>query len=362
MAGTFVFRVSRMALAAVTVAALATVGVRASADAASFARAVPRGPATPRAGIVPPRNPPKNIPPVPNFYAYCAVGALDDTAPCNSKVLQAIDRARGTEPVGPLRFSLVKFLKLSVVDQLFTIANLERVSRGEPPMAALTVQMDKVAQAGADSDNDPSWSDRPLSGGAQVLAWGSNWAGGSESALGADDGWMYDDGYGGHNGGCMSPAAAGCWGHRDNILRQWRGDLTGCSAADSQLVMGAAYARSAKWATSFAEIFVAACGQKPSGEVYTWTQAQAAIGLGSPRAVSAAVSAGNKGCSPSAPTTRPRARRGQRLTSKVTRAGLLWPFPRVLRLYWRMTMSFRFGLPPALFPDSRPLAQRKSSR
>ena len=279
MAGTFVFRVSRMALAAVTLAALATVSVRASAGAASFARAVPRGRVTPTAGIVPPRNPPKNIPPDPDFYASCAVGTLDDTAPCNAKVLEAIDRARGTEPVGPLRFNLAKFLKLSVPDQLFTIADLERVSRGEPPMAALTVQMDKAAQAGADSGNDPSWSATPLSGGAQVVAWGSNWAGGSESALGADDGWMYDDGYGGHNGGCPSPAARGCWGHRDNVLRQWRGDLSGCRAADSRLVMGAAYARSSKWATSFAEIFVAACGHEPSGEVYTWTEAQAAIGL-----------------------------------------------------------------------------------
>lgn len=279
MAGTFVFRVSRMALAVVTVVTLAAVGRSASAGAASFARAVPRGRATSGAGIVPPRNPPKNIPPEPNFYAYCTPGALDDTAPCNSKVLEAIDRARRTEPVGPLRFSLAKFLKLSVVDQLFTIADLERVSRGEPPMTALTLQMDKAAQAGAAADNDPTWSDRPLSGGAQVLAWGSNWAGGSESALGADDGWMYDDGFGGHNGNCTSPKAAGCWGHRDNVLGQWQGDLTGCSPADSQLVMGTAYAKSSRWATSFAEIFVAACGPQPSGEVYTWTEAQAAIGL-----------------------------------------------------------------------------------
>jgi hypothetical protein len=278
MLGTSASRIGRVALSAVAIAALAAMG-GAPAGAAGFAKSVPRDQAMPRAGIVPPRNPPRNIRPDPNFYAYCAVGALDNTTACNAKALQAVDRARSTEPVGPLRFGLGKFLKLSVADQLFAIADLERVSRGEPPIAALTNQLDKAAQAGARSDDDPSWTERPLSGGAEVRAWGSNWAGGSESALGADDGWMYDDGYGGHNGGCTSPAAAGCWGHRDNILRQWRGDLTGCSAADSQLVMGAAYVRSSKWATSFAEIFVAACGPKPTGEVYTWPEAQAAIGL-----------------------------------------------------------------------------------
>jgi hypothetical protein len=279
MVATVVRRAGAMTLGVAALVAVATLGRPALAGGALNRGAVVNGRAAPSAGIVPPRNPPKNLPPDPNFYSSCAVGALDDTPACNSKVLQAIDRARGTEPVGPLRFDLAKFLKLSVSDQLFVIADLERVSRGEPPMTALTAQLDKAARAGAESDNDPSWSATPLSGGTHVLAWGSNWAGGSESALGADDGWMYDDGFGGHNGNCTSPKAAGCWGHRDNVLGQWQGDLTGCSPADSQLVMGTAYAKSSRWATSFAEIFVAACGPQPSGEVYTWTEAQAAIGL-----------------------------------------------------------------------------------
>ena len=252
------------------------------AGAAGRASDGPHSRALPQAGIVPPRNPPRNIPPAPNFYAYCAVGALDNTAACNAKVLLAIDGARRTEPLGPLRFSLAKFLKLSVAEQLFTIADLERVSRGEPPMTALTIQLDASAQAGANTGNDPYLSARTLSGGAEILAWGSNWAGGSESALGSDDGWMYDDGYGSHNGGCTSPKASDCWGHRDNILRPWSSDLTGCTAASSQLVMGAAYARSSRWNTSFAEIFAVACGRRPTGEVYTWREAQAAIGIASP--------------------------------------------------------------------------------
>ncbi len=284
MRGTLVSRVSRAAMFVAALVTIAVAGGRAEAAAglaggASRTWALPHVLAMARTGIVPPRNPPKNLPPAPNFYAYCAVGGLDDTAACNSKALQAIDRARATEPIGPLRFTLARFLRLSVADQLFAIADLERVSRGEPPIAALTIQLDKAAQAGADDGGDPSLSARTLSGGAEIRAWGSNWAGGSESALGSDDSWMYDDGFGSHNGDCTAPKARQCWGHRDNVLGAWRSDLTGCPSADSQVVMGAGYARSAKWSTSFAEIFVAACGPKPAGEVYTWAEAKAAIGL-----------------------------------------------------------------------------------
>jgi hypothetical protein len=106
---------------------------------------------------------------------------------------------------------------------------------------------------------------------------------------------MYDDGYGSSNGGCSSPSAEQCWGHRDNILGLWTSDLAGCPSAESQLVMGAAYAKSSKWATSFAETFVAACGPKPTGEVFTWAEAQAAIVIRRPRQVGIASSADGKG-------------------------------------------------------------------
>ena len=267
-----------LALATVAWAVIPVIGTAASAGAAGAATAAGQGRAAPLAGIVPPRNPPGNLAPSPNFYAFCAPDALDDTVACNSRVLEAIDHARGTEPVGPLHFGLQKFLRLSVAEQLFAIADLERVSRGEPPVTALTTQLDEVAEAGAAAGRDPSLAATALPGGAQLRAWGSNWADGTESALGADDGWMYDDGYGSSNYDCRSPASPGCWGHRDNILRLWSSYLGGCKAADSQLVMGAAYARS-KLGTSFAEIFVAACGPQPAGEVYTWAEAQAATGI-----------------------------------------------------------------------------------
>ena len=235
-------------------------------------------------GIIPPKNPPQSLPPKPDFYDYCTGGVLDDASGCNSKALEAIDQARATEAIGPLEFSLARFLKLSVPEQLFAIADLERVSRGEPPMAALTTQLDQVAKAGATSSGDPSLSARTLSGGAGVLTWGSNWAAGTESALGSDDGWMYDDGPGGFNADCTKTVTSGCWGHRDNILGLYSEDLGSCPGDQRQLMMGAGYApTSSGFGTSFAEIFIAACGASPTDEVFTWAQAKAAIGIRSAR-------------------------------------------------------------------------------
>jgi hypothetical protein len=285
MAGALARRTGRGAIVC-SAAALAAL-VLAPAGQGSPAAAVGRPTATeqvasPLAGILPPKNPPKNLAPNPYFYRFCAGGALDDTVACNAKVLLAIDHARATEPLGPLRFDLQKFLRLNVADQLFVIANLERVSRGEPPVSALTTQLDRVAKAGAVADRDPELSVSRLSGGAEMFGWGSNWAEGTESALGADDVWMYDDGFGSANFDCRSVHAAGCWGHRDNVLRAWQRYLVGCPAANQRLVMGAGYSRSSHFGPSFAEIFVVACGPKPTGEVFTWAEAQAAVAISHP--------------------------------------------------------------------------------
>jgi hypothetical protein len=259
------------------VAAVATVA------GLSLAAAVPGAVAAPAPalrGITPPRNPPKSLPPDPDFYAYCVGGVLDNAVGCNSKALEAIDRARETEPVGPLRFNLARFLRLSVAQQLFAIADMERVSRGETPMAALTFKLDTAARAGAVAGRDPEPATETLDGGARIFTWGSNWAGGTESALGSDDGWMYDDGPGGFNGDCNAGRHEGCWGHRDNILGLYSDDIAGCPVAERRLVMGAGYAsRKASLGTSFAETFVAACGPRPTDVVFTWAEAERKIAL-----------------------------------------------------------------------------------
>ena len=197
-----------VALLAAVLAGIPEIGVASPAGAVGPSTATAHSPAIAGKGILPPRNPPKSLPPTPNFYAFCTSGALELTVACNSKIVAAIDHARSTEPVGPLQFNLQKFLRLSVADQLFAIADLERVTRGEPPMAALTTQLDNVSKAGAAAGRDPELSATTLSGGAEMRAWGSNFADGTESPLGSDYGWMYDDGYGGFNYDCPTAHAA----------------------------------------------------------------------------------------------------------------------------------------------------------
>lgn len=252
----------------------------------------------PRKGILPPSNPPKNLPPDPNYLASCKSRSLDDSKGCNSVALQAIDNARTTEPLGPLVFDLADLLKLSVPEQQFAVVNLERTSRGLAPVPYLTTQADGLAQVGADDSGDPTVPAGvlTLAGGATIFDWAANWAGGTESALGSDDSWMYDDGPGGPNLACAKAGDQGCWGHRDNILTNFDGELAAleCPADRRQVVMGAGNALES-YGESFAELFVAACGKAPTGAVYTWAEAAKAIAAGSTTPTSVAIASSPTG-------------------------------------------------------------------
>jgi hypothetical protein len=166
---------------------------------------------------------------------------------------------------------------MSVPEQLFVIANLERTDRGVAPIAGLTTQLDSVAQTGATNGTDPTMTSSTLTGGATVAGWGSLWAGGTSNPLGSDYYWMYDDGPNSPNGDCTTPSSSACWGHRDQILRAFA--PTGCSSGSEQY-MGAANAPGGSYGPSFAEIFVGACGPTPTDVVFTWAQAQQALGGG----------------------------------------------------------------------------------
>lgn len=128
---------------------------------------------------------------------------------CQAAVVQAIDNARAAEGVGAL--SLPSYYdNINEGQQLLVLANLERVDRGLPGFSGLSSELDRMAQAGAQANNDPN--------GPSDAYWGSNWAGGEASALLADYDWMYDDGPGSPNLDCTTPASSGCWAHRENIL------------------------------------------------------------------------------------------------------------------------------------------------
>ncbi|HTZ10179.1 MAG TPA: hypothetical protein VMB72_13975 [Acidimicrobiales bacterium] len=223
---------------------------------------------TPTAGIVPPANPAASIPPSPQFETICLTqGAL--SAGCLAQTLQATDTARAREGLGPLALP-GDYSALTAAEQLFVLADTERVDRGLPPAVGLVNEFDQDAAAAAAADTDPVASVVPP--GVGLVRWASNW-GENAGALGSNYSWMYDDGPGSGNEACGPGGGGGCWGHRDNILGFNAAQL---AAAHGTLVMGAAEADppAAKPWMSDTELFAVITGH-PAAYIYTWAQAVA---------------------------------------------------------------------------------------
>lgn len=217
-------------------------------------------------------NPALNLPATPDYDRSCwgdgSVAAQQSTQ-CRDEALAAINNAHAAEGVRPIRLPR-NYWSLPVDRQLFVIANLERTSRGLRPLQGLTRQLDRWAAAGARNNADPFPAGGRLSSGAQIRAWASNWAA-DYNSLTADYSWMYLDGWGGSRGttsnrDCTSPAASGCWGHRDNILAPF---------SQSQSVVGGTGHVTGGWDgyfNSYSELFVHYMGRRPH-LVYTWRDA-----------------------------------------------------------------------------------------
>jgi hypothetical protein len=146
------------------------------------------------------------------FVAAC-ISPGRSVSRCNVASLAAIDSARAAEGYGKLTLP-AGYASMTMPDQLLYVANAERTSRGLPKFAQLP-SLDALAVVGARVDADPA--------GPNGFTWGSNVAWGYPTALAADFAWMYDDGVGGTNVDCPHAGAAGCWGHRVNILSPWTG-------------------------------------------------------------------------------------------------------------------------------------------
>ena len=241
----------------------------------------------PQAGIVPPANPPANIPSDPPIDQYsctytgsasaptslrctspCARSlevSYDDSPACVDAALEAIDRARAAEHVGKMQLP-ADWYRLTVAEQLFVTADLERVDRGLPPYVGLVRSLDAAAEIGARQARDPTLTPSATT----ALAYSANWAGDSFSPLSADYGWMYSDGWGPRhfNFDCSTPRSPGCWGHRDDIL----GEYTGVRCTDC--VMGAAYAAPAAsgWRNSYTELFVEPATPRTYLPYFTWAR------------------------------------------------------------------------------------------
>jgi hypothetical protein len=156
------------------------------------------------------------------FGAYCTLvpGQVDNSASCTDAVLTDINYAHSLEGVGPITLP-TDWASLTTAQQLVVLFNLERRSFGLPPLAGVTGSLDAAALNGAEAISDPDMP--PTSG---LVNGGAVWAGGYPNVLGADFGWMYDDGWGGFgntdNSACTSAGAAGCWGHREVVLTDCR--------------------------------------------------------------------------------------------------------------------------------------------
>ena len=257
-------------LGAITVTSFALILPAAAVATASTATGAHKG-------ILPPKNPTRSLPPKPFFLRdpQCANGK--DGQRCNSQILKATTRARKLlEKLGGMRFSVAAYDKLTPIEQLFVTVNLERTARGKSPAVVLTRSLDKVAQEGANKDEDPPLDKVPhtLPGGGQFIGLGGNWAGGWGNALGSNYAWMYDDGLGSDNGDCKPGHTQGCWGHRDNILGTFS-TKGRCGGQKSELVLGAGHVTKGKaFGDSETELMAGVCGPTPTDVVFSWARAK----------------------------------------------------------------------------------------
>jgi hypothetical protein len=215
-------------------------------------------------------NPTANIQPSPNFLApgtctfvsgawSCANPCVVGTATalswpgytngpaCTNYILSAINNARSIEGVRPMVLPS-NWFGLSVPQQLFVIADLERTARGLPPYLGINAALTADAQHAAATRSDPSIAAGfPMANDAQGSAgFGGAWSGGF-NVLAADYVWMYDDTWGGSaaktsNIACTSAGSAACWAHRDELLGSDPGYNQGVGLGCTTCEMGTGFA------------------------------------------------------------------------------------------------------------------------
>jgi hypothetical protein len=214
-------------------------------------------------------DPKHNVAADPDYTQDCFAGGIDNSPSCLAAVLQAINHAHALEGIRRMVLP-TDFAQLSIPDQLFVVVNLERIDRGLPAFGGLTTALNRNAQRGADTADDP-----PDLGQSYDLE-DAEWAGGSSNGLDADYGWMYDDGFDSGNLDCLHRGAAGCWGHRKGILDDF--------GSGPNLVMGAAISMNDdthsgdQGGTSMA-VTLAVADTPVTTFTYSWAQVARALAL-----------------------------------------------------------------------------------
>lgn len=200
------------------IAVVAAVMLMAAGLAPTPAHAVPAVPADPLANA--------------DQYGFGCYDQL--TSACLPSAMAAFNAARSREGLGPMTLP-TNFVSLTPALQLWVLANIDRVDRGEPPITGVSSTLNRYAQIGAGRGGDPDFPVWAREG-------GGNWFG-AHNPLAAEYFFMYDDGLGSSNVDCTAGDPSGCWGHRHNILGNWHGRLL-MGAADgaqglTQLFLGA---------------------------------------------------------------------------------------------------------------------------
>ncbi len=286
--------VPRVALGLVTVAALGVLWAAPSSG--------------PPLAMETPTNPPANIPPNPNFlssgpcsgspgtYACanpCVTASLTwpvftrDVA-CTTYVLSAINNARVRENLAPMVLPS-NWASLSTAQQMLVVTDLERVARGYPPYLGLNANLNREALVAASRNVDPYLASGFATGFDALgkIAWGASWSGGF-SVLASDYIMIYDDGWGGSrsstaNVDCTSPAAPGCWAHRDELLGSAGHFNPGVGLWCDTCEFGAAYTL-VGGQSSFAQLIEMPAGPPPS-MTFTWQSELASFPAGAIGAV-----------------------------------------------------------------------------
>jgi hypothetical protein len=253
-------------------------------------------PASEASGIVPPRNPSRNLAPLPNFMSSgpCYAGVSSsltcanpcvstrpiltylryaNTPSCTAYVLRAINRARGVEGVSAMALPS-NWHSLSPAEQLFVLVDLERVDRGLPPYLGLNARLSAVAEQAARHYTDPQLATGFAVGNdpQRVPGIGGAWAA-TSSTLEADYIWMYDDGWAGSvaatpNAACTFRGAPGCWSHRDQLLGRDVPFNPGVGLHCATCEVGAGFAPFSH--TSSFTVLIELPARRPPGMYFTW--------------------------------------------------------------------------------------------
>ena len=182
------------------------------------------------AAIVPPDYPYVNISPAPGYSGPCgSVAQPDPSCPAG---LATIDGDRAVEGVVPMSLPN-NYSSLTPQEQLFVLTDLERVDRGIAPIEGLAAGLDGLAQAGANGHTNPAFPPYGTSFGSSYSS--------QSSLIETDTLWMYDDGYGGPNGGCTAVGNPACWLHRQIMLGQYPSPVlmgVGTGPSTTELLVG----------------------------------------------------------------------------------------------------------------------------